>query len=78
LKEGDSGKIIKINGTGPLKKRLHEMGFRKGETITIQKYAPLKDPIKLLIKDYSISLRVEEAKQILVKPLSLEHDIDEE
>ena len=72
LLEGDEGIILKIEGSGPLKKRLGELGFRKGEKIKIIKYAPLKDPLELQIKDYHISLRVEEAKEIIVKPIRQE------
>ncbi len=66
MKEGDRGKIMRILGSGPLKKRLIEMGFRKGEMIRVVKYAPLRDPMEVAIKDYLISLRVKEAKSIIV------------
>ncbi len=69
LKEGERAKIIRILGSGPLKKRLLEMGFRKGEIIHVIKYAPLKDPIEISIKDFLLSIRVEEAHSIIVKPL---------
>lgn len=69
LNEGDSSTILKINNSGALKKRLQEMGFRKGETIKVIKYAPLNDPIKVAIKDFTVSLRVDEAKSIIVKPV---------
>ncbi|MBN2040148.1 MAG: metal-dependent transcriptional regulator [Spirochaetes bacterium] len=68
IREGDTSVIIFINES-PYKKRLSEMGFRKGENIRVIKYAPLKDPIEVKIKDYNISLRVEEAKSIIVKPV---------
>lgn len=69
LKEGEKAEIIRILGSGPLKKRLLEMGFRKGEIIHVIKYAPLKDPIEISIKDFLLSIRVEEAHSIIVKPL---------
>lgn len=69
LKEGEKAEIIRILGSGPLKKRLLEMGFRKGEIIQVIKYAPLKDPIEISIKDFLLSIRVEEAHSIIVKPL---------
>lgn len=71
LRQGDSAKIVHIEGSGPFKKRLGEMGFRKGELLKVLKYAPLKDPLELRIKEYNLSLRVEEAKEIIVKPLSI-------
>ncbi|MDY6935323.1 MAG: metal-dependent transcriptional regulator [Spirochaetota bacterium] len=71
LKEGDTSTIVNIKGSGTVKKRLHEMGFRKGEQLKIIQYAPLKDPIKIAIKDFYISLRIDEAKLLVVKPLFL-------
>ncbi len=69
LREGQSAAIVKVLGDSPLRKRLIDMGFRKGERITVVKYAPLRDPIELSIKDYRLSLRVEEARDIMVRPL---------
>ena len=74
LHEGDSATITKISGSSPFKKRLTEMGFRKGEKLKVIQYAPLKDPIKISIKDYNLSLRVDEAKFINVKVDSLEDE----
>lgn len=69
LREGQSAAIVKVLGDSPLRKRLIDMGFRRGEKITVIKYAPLRDPIELSIKDYRLSLRVEEARDIIVRPL---------
>jgi DtxR family Mn-dependent transcriptional regulator len=69
LRQDDTGVIIRIAGSSPFKKRLGEMGFRKGELFKVIKYAPLKDPLEIKIKDYNISLRVEEAKAIIIKPV---------
>ncbi|MFP4521253.1 MAG: ferrous iron transport protein A [Fibrobacterota bacterium] len=66
-KQGDTLKIISIEGTGPIKKRLLEMGFSKGEKIDIVKYAPLKDPLEIKIRKFHISLRVSEADRIEVE-----------
>jgi ferrous iron transport protein A len=65
-KEGQSVVIERIGGQGALRRRLHEMGILKGTVVTIEKYAPLKDPIELVVKGYHVSLRVEEAAQISV------------
>ena len=56
----------KVGGTGPLRRRILEMGILKGTEIYIEKYAPLKDPVELIVKGYHVSLRVEEAAQISV------------
>ncbi|HNU92534.1 MAG TPA: metal-dependent transcriptional regulator [Spirochaetota bacterium] len=69
LREGQSAAIVRVLGDSPLRKRLMDMGFRRGEKITVVKYAPLRDPMELSIKGYHLSLRVEEARDIIVRPL---------
>jgi len=64
LKEGQKAVITKVGGKGSFRKRLLEMGFIKGSEIFIEKYAPLRDPMELIIKGYHVSLRVEEASYI--------------
>ncbi|MBU3947452.1 MAG: ferrous iron transport protein A [Proteobacteria bacterium] len=67
MKEGEKGIIVRIAGSGALRRRILEMGMVKGSQIYIEKYAPLKDPLELIVKNYHISLRVEEASQITVE-----------
>ncbi|MDI7260067.1 MAG: DtxR family transcriptional regulator [Thermodesulfobacteriota bacterium] len=66
LKPGERGKVIKIKGKGELKKRLLDMGIVPGAEIKLEKVAPLGDPIDILIKGYHLSLRKDEAKDILI------------
>lgn len=68
-KQGDIVRVQSISGSGAFKKRLLEMGFLKGVSLRIVKYAPLKDPMELVIKDFSVSLRVCEANRIDVSPV---------
>ena len=67
LKEGQTAKVVRVGGDGALRRRILEMGIVKGSGIYIEKYAPLKDPIELIVKGYHISLRVKEAAQISVE-----------
>lgn len=67
MKSGQEGVIRKVSGESVLRRRLLEMGINRGSTIYVEKYAPLKDPIELVVKGYHISLRVEEAANILVE-----------
>ncbi len=67
LMEGETGVIVRVGGNGALRRRILEMGIVKGTKIYIDKYAPLKDPLELIVKNYHISLRVEEAAQITVE-----------
>ena len=46
------------------------MGLVKGSPVYVEKYAPLKDPLELLVKGFSISLRVEEAALITVEDVT--------
>ncbi len=67
LKPGQSGKILKINIAGALKRRFMDMGVVAGTDIRVEKVAPLGDPIEVRIKNYSLSLRRGEAKSIDVE-----------
>lgn len=69
MKEGETGKIIRIGGNGALRRRILEMGLLRNAEIYVEKYAPLKDPIELIVKGYHLSLRVNEASQITVEKL---------
>ena len=63
LNQGEKGIIIKIMGTGAFRRRLMEMGFIAGQTATVIKKAPLKDPVEYNVMGYNVSIRNEEAKQ---------------
>jgi len=67
-REGETGTIVAINGTGKFKNRLLEMGFVKGAEVYVQKYAPLRDPIEFVLKGYHVSLRRDEAEKIIMTP----------
>jgi len=64
MKEGQTGTIIHIGGNSILRRRILEMGILKGTDVYVEKYAPLKDPLELIVKGYHVSLRVEEAAYI--------------
>ena len=66
LKEGQTAVVVRIRGEGPFRRRLLEMGFLRGTTVYVEKYAPLKDPLELVLKGYHVSLRVDEAARIQV------------
>lgn len=66
LKEGQWAVIERIGGSGALRRRILEMGIIKGVRVYVEKYAPLRDPMELIVKGMHVSLRVEEASQISV------------
>jgi Fe2+ transport system protein FeoA len=68
IKEGQGCVIDRVGGNGGFRRRVLEMGIVKGTKVYVEKYAPLRDPLELIVKGYHISLRVEEAAQIMVTP----------
>jgi Fur family ferric uptake transcriptional regulator len=66
MKEGQSATIVHVGGNGILRRRILEMGILKGTHVYVEKYAPLRDPLELIIKGYHVSLRVKEAAEIEV------------
>ena len=66
LQQGDSGIIVKIRGRGAFRKRITEMGFVKGQEVTVIKAAPLQDPVEYKIMGYNVSLRQSESRLIEV------------
>lgn len=69
LSEVKVGKKVKIKSfeTHEIVLKLMEMGCLPEEDITVWKKAPLGDPIYLLVSGYSLSLRIDEAEQIIVE-----------
>jgi len=67
LRQGQAATITRVGGSGLLRRRILEMGIVKGSKVHVEKYAPLKDPLELIVKGYHVSLRVEEASQIDVE-----------
>ena len=69
LLPGEMGVISHVAGTGPIKRRIVDMGLIAGTVVRVQKYAPLGDPIEIKVKNFNLSLRKMEASTIIVKPL---------
>ncbi len=81
LKTGQKAYITKVNGSGPFRKRILEMGFVRGEEVRSILNAPLKDPIKYEIMEYEVSLRRSEAVMVEISVLKEEvkkQDFDQE
>lgn len=65
------GKSVKINSftNDEIFLKLMEMGCLPGEIISVEKIAPLGDPLSIKVAGYSLSLRINEAEAILVEEL---------
>ena len=67
LKDAECGstvKVVKLNGSGALKRRIMDMGITKGTAIRVRKLAPLGDPMELRVRGYELSLRKCDAELI--------------
>ncbi len=66
LKVGDTAVITAVGGEGPLRCRLLDMGLTPRTAVTLQKVAPMGDPIEIHIRGYELTLRIDDAKKITV------------
>lgn len=67
IKCGQTGKVQKVNGAGPVRRRIMDMGITRGCEIYVRKVAPLGDPIEVTVRGYELSLRKADAEMILVE-----------
>lgn len=64
---GESGKIIKVNGEGRIRRRLFDMGVTPPADVVMRKKAPLGDPIEVTVRGYELTLRKGEAACVEVE-----------
>lgn len=72
LPMGKNAVITKVGGEGPLRCRLLDMGIIPKTKIVIRSVAPLGDPMEIRIREYTLTIRVEDAEKIEVEPLEEE------
>lgn len=70
LEIGKKAKIISVAGEGQLRHHILDMGLIPGTVVTLVKYAPMGDPMELLVRGYELTLRVDDAKLIGIEPIS--------
>ena len=59
--------VKRLQGEGALKRRIMDMGITKGVSVYVRKVAPLGDPIEVTVRNYELSLRKDEAENILTE-----------
>ena len=69
LKVGQSARIKRVGGEGALRQHFLDMGVIPATKVTLVKYAPMGDPMELLVQGYELTLRLEDAAKIEVEPL---------
>ena len=62
---GETVKVVKLNGSGPVKRRIMDMGITKGVDVFVRKVAPLGDPVEVTVRGYELSLRKADAEMIV-------------
>ena len=66
-KVGMTVTVAKLHGTGPVKRRIMDMGITKGVEVYIRKVAPLGDPVEVNVRGYELSLHKADADMIEVE-----------
>ena len=64
---GQTVKVTRLNGDGPVKRRIMDMGITKGVEVYVRKVAPLGDPIEVKVRGYELSIRKADAEMIEVE-----------
>ncbi len=68
LKPGESATVTEVGGQGALHRRLLDMGLTPGVKVTLQKTAPMGDPLEIHLRGYALTLRLEDARSIGIRP----------
>ncbi len=66
-KVGETVKVVRINGSGAIKRRIMDMGITKGVEIYVRKVAPLGDPVEINLRGYELSLRKADAEMVEIE-----------
>ncbi len=63
---GECATVARLTGDGAIKRRIMDMGLTKGTEVCVRKVAPLGDPIEVTVRGFELSLRKDEAVNVLV------------
>lgn len=69
LEVGESAKVSEYSDRSPYAERLLRLGLIPGTLLTLQRRAPLGDPVEIRFRGYSLVLRPAEASCLLLEPL---------
>lgn len=67
VKVGETVKVIRVQGSGPVRRRIMDMGITKGVEIYVRKVAPLGDPMELSLRGYELTLRKADAVMVEIE-----------
>ena len=64
---GETVKVVKVHGEGPVRRRIMDMGITKGQAIKVIRVAPLGDPMEVTVRNYQLSVRKADAEMVEVE-----------
>jgi ferrous iron transport protein A len=67
VEPGTLAVVRAVNGSGPVRKRILDMGLIKGAKVQMVRRAPLGDPIEFKLRGFTLSLRSEEAALVQIE-----------
>lgn len=66
-KVGETVRVVKLHGTGAVKRRIMDMGLTRGIEVYVRKVAPLGDPVEVNLRGYELSLRKADAEMVEIE-----------
>ena len=66
LPPGVAGRVVRVDGSSAVARRLMEMGVVPGARVRVIKTAPFGDPLEVRVRNYHLALRRSEAQTIAV------------
>ena len=76
LARGQAGVVEAVHGEGSVRRHLLDMGLTPNAVVTLQKAAPMGDPIQVTVRGYELTLRLSEADNVHVRALDLQDRSD--
>ena len=67
VKIGETVKVVKLHGEGPVTRRFMDRGITRGTQVFVRKVAPLGDPMEVTVRGYELSLRKADTEMIEVE-----------
>lgn len=71
---GKTARLLEVGGEGALRQHLLDMGLIPGAEVTLVKFAPMGDPIELLVHGYELTIRLADARNISIEEIEAPKD----
>lgn len=64
---GETVNVVRLRGTGAVKRRIMDMGITRGAQIYVRKVAPLGDPVEVNVRGYELTVRRADAEMVEIE-----------